>query len=249
MAHMAQYDVVEEEIVEDDGNELQEITYDEFLQMTRSQQTVISEPQQQQPWAVSRRAIVAAEQNRAKKLNAIIESVASTAAVSVRPSVKPRKGSSVEQQIAKGVRRRAATVAQCHYCGVVIKHPSKIAAHMRTHTGEKPFECGICGMRFTQRTPMRMHVRRHVGDAQFECEWGCGKRFVSNALRNAHQLHQHMGEKRQGPPRPHLKPPKRTIPMTELEPEDERSPIVQWQPPLGEISQTMSAAASRRLDQ
>ncbi|VDK20041.1 unnamed protein product, partial [Anisakis simplex] len=127
---------------------------------------------------------------------------------------------------------RCLKIVRCEYCGVILKHPSKIQAHMRTHTGEKPFECNICGMRFTQRTPMRMHVRRHIGDTPFKCSWGCGKSFVSNAIKNAHELRIHMGEKRllfllfgtffdsfcllitkQGPPCPHLKPPRRSIPL------------------------------------
>lgn len=50
--------------------------------------------------------------------------------------------------------------------------------------------------RFTQRTPLRMHVRRHNNELPFECSWGCGKRFVSNAVKNAHELSKHLGEKR-----------------------------------------------------
>lgn len=45
---------------------------------------------------------------------------------------------------------------------------------------------------------MRMHVRRHMGLTPYVCSWGCGKRFVSNALKNAHELKTHMGAKRFG---------------------------------------------------
>ncbi|KJH44376.1 zinc finger, C2H2 type [Dictyocaulus viviparus] len=58
--------------------------------------------------------------------------------------------------------RRKPVVHKCQYCGRVDKYPSKIRAHLRTHTGEKPFKCEICGMTFAQRTPMRLHVRRHL---------------------------------------------------------------------------------------
>ncbi|VDM60552.1 unnamed protein product [Angiostrongylus costaricensis] len=107
-------------------------------------------------------------------------------------------------------RRKAATIVTCEVCGVLLKHPSKIRAHMRTHTGEKPFECDLCGMKFSQRTPMLNHVRRHLGQTPYDCGFGCGKKFVNNAQKNAHEL-RHLGSKRAGPPRPHLKPPKRSL--------------------------------------
>uniref|UniRef100_A0A183GD42 Zinc finger protein n=1 Tax=Heligmosomoides polygyrus TaxID=6339 RepID=A0A183GD42_HELPZ len=58
--------------------------------------------------------------------------------------------------------RKKPVMHKCQYCGRVDKYPSKIEAHLRTHTGEKPFKCDICGMTFAQRTPMRLHVRRHL---------------------------------------------------------------------------------------
>ncbi|VDM95863.1 unnamed protein product [Thelazia callipaeda] len=112
------------------------------------------------------------------------------------------------KSIAPLTTRKKATIEKCEFCGIILKYPSKIEAHRRTHTGEKPYKCQICGLRFTQRTPMRMHIRRHIGLTPYQCTWGCGKHFVSNALRNAHELHVHLRTKRLGPPQPHLKPAK-----------------------------------------
>ncbi|CAI4228207.1 unnamed protein product [Auanema sp. JU1783] len=151
------------------------------------------------------------------------------------------------------------TIVECEICGSIIKHPSKIQAHMRTHTGEKPFQCDICGMRFTQKTPMVNHYRKHVGDMPYVCGFGCGKRFVNNARKNAHEL-RHQGMKRQGPPRPYLKPPRRKIGTevsntTKIEASryerapEERCSMIDWYPPFGQLEQPMSAASSKRLDE
>uniref|UniRef100_A0A8R1Y3H6 C2H2-type domain-containing protein n=1 Tax=Onchocerca volvulus TaxID=6282 RepID=A0A8R1Y3H6_ONCVO len=138
-------------------------------------------------------------------------------------------GNTIQQKwlsVTPSCSRKKATVVTCEFCGVVLKHPSKIEAHRRTHTGEKPFQCQICGSRFTQRTPMRMHVRRHMGLMPYVCSWGCGKRFVSNALKNAHELKTHMGAKRRGPPRPYLKPPRCSVPMNIIEKTDNGEEVI-----------------------
>ncbi|KAK6051491.1 zinc finger, C2H2 type [Cooperia oncophora] len=93
--------------------------------------------------------------------------------------------------------RRKPVMHKCQYCGRVDKYPSKIKAHLRTHTGEKPFKCDICGMTFAQRTPMRLHVRRHLDQKPYICTIeGCDLRFVSGALLNYHQQTKHFLTKR-----------------------------------------------------
>ncbi len=60
-----------------------------------------------------------------------------------------------------------------------------------------------------------------------------------------------------GPPRPHLKPPKRAVTLVEMDDgvddddddDDDRSPIVHWQPPIGDIAPPINAIASKRLDE
>uniref|UniRef100_A0A914RX07 C2H2-type domain-containing protein n=1 Tax=Parascaris equorum TaxID=6256 RepID=A0A914RX07_PAREQ len=104
--------------------------------------------------------------------------------------------------------RRKPQVHRCEYCGRVDKYPSKIKretfsvdilieAHMRTHTGERPFECAICGMCFAQKTPMRMHVRRHLNQKPYVCDIdGCGQRFINGSVLHAHQKAKHFQRKR-----------------------------------------------------
>ncbi|TKR94055.1 hypothetical protein L596_008398 [Steinernema carpocapsae] len=88
--------------------------------------------------------------------------------------------------------RRKPVIHRCEYCGKTNKYPSKIEAHMRTHTGERPFVCEICGASFTQKTPLRMHLRRHLNQKPYICDYpGCRAAFVSGALLNAHKGSKH----------------------------------------------------------
>lgn len=49
-----------------------------------------------------------------------------------------------------GRKRKSQTPQQCPVCQKIIHGAGKLPRHMRTHTGEKPFQCMACGVRFTR---------------------------------------------------------------------------------------------------
>uniref|UniRef100_A0A914XPB2 C2H2-type domain-containing protein n=1 Tax=Plectus sambesii TaxID=2011161 RepID=A0A914XPB2_9BILA len=128
-----------------------------------------------------------------RRLTSIVDSVVD----SVRHGTALPSQQIASQKIQKKytmVRRQPATVVKCRYCNKVVKHPSKIAAHMRTHTGEKPFKCHICNQGFAQGHPLKVHIRNHLGEKPHPCRWECGKSFATTSQRQAHER-VHTGEK------------------------------------------------------
>uniref|UniRef100_A0A0K0FW03 Zinc finger protein n=1 Tax=Strongyloides venezuelensis TaxID=75913 RepID=A0A0K0FW03_STRVS len=88
--------------------------------------------------------------------------------------------------------RKKPMIGKCTYCSKVFKYPSKLAAHERVHTGEKPYKCTICHKGFSQSTPMRMHMRRHLNQKLFVCCFiDCKSSFISGALLNQHYKKRH----------------------------------------------------------
>ncbi|XP_015593924.1 zinc finger protein 236 isoform X3 [Cephus cinctus] len=88
---------------------------------------------------------------------------------------------------------------QCEYCNKSFAVKCTLDCHLKVHTGKKTFSCHVCNSLFATKGSLKVHMRLHTGSKPFRCLL-CDLRFRTSGHRKVHLL-THMREHKDGPKR------------------------------------------------
>lgn len=80
----------------------------------------------------------------------------------------------------------------CPHCDTRMTFKHNMIAHIRVHTGERPFKCDFCPKRFSTPSSCKNHIKTHTGEKRFVCTV-CDARFARSGQLRIHTKKWHDG--------------------------------------------------------
>ena len=77
----------------------------------------------------------------------------------------------------------------CEVCGQALSSASALTTHMRTHTGEQPYQCEACSLCFSHPNNLARHMRTHTGESPYRFDSRCDLPFARLRSIQWHRFH------------------------------------------------------------